>query len=74
MHKLGFALLGLPLLCKPLKRVHLVKSSALKEVRRSNTSWRTDTLQSCFPVAAETLFTVPSSLLQAVIPMRRKTR
>lgn len=33
---LGFALLDLPLLCKASKRVHLVKSSALAEVRRSN--------------------------------------
>lgn len=32
--KLGFALLDLLLLCKPFKRVHLVKSSSLGKVRR----------------------------------------
>lgn len=40
---LGFALLGLPLLCKASKRVHLVKSSALEEVRRSNAFQGTNT-------------------------------
>lgn len=35
---LGFALLDLPLLYKGSKRVHLIKSSALEEVRRSNAS------------------------------------
>jgi len=29
--KLGFALLDLPLLCKPFKRVHRVKSPALEK-------------------------------------------
>lgn len=39
IRKLGFTLLDLPLLCKPFKRVYLVKSSALEEVRRSNAFW-----------------------------------